>query len=254
MPDFSLLTTPNFGQALVGGYQAGTAMRKDREREQALTGYLSNPDDEVSVTRLAAADPQLGIPLVKQRRETEQKRRIGELAQRASQGDHEAAMELWKADPDLAQRFDDRTRKMVEAGKEAVGNAALRIYALPEAQRAAAWDQSIEALSREYPELARFKGQYSPENLNGVLDQTGLTEKAMDLVAPKYQAIVPGGQLQNTNPLSPGFSAPPPAAPSPIQPGAVVNGKRFKGGDYRDPNNWEAGGPTPTASGGFPGQ
>lgn len=269
MPDFSLLQTPNFAQAALGGYQAGRAISKERERDAALQGYIANPNDEVSLNRLAGADPGLGMPLMERRRQSQQRERIGELAALAAKGDESAAHELWKLDPDLATRFDERTQKTLKTGQEALGNAAYRISLLPPEQRPAAWDQAIDSLASQFPGVGRYKGQYSEQNLNSVLDQTGMTQKAIEAQKPSYQVNPTGGTVLQTNAFAPGGfgvatmgggdPSPPASNPSSSAGGPAVGtvegGYRFRGGNPADPNSWEpaSGGPTPTASGTFPG-
>jgi hypothetical protein len=255
MPDFSILQPVNFAGAALAGYQAGRAIRQDNEREGALQGYLANPEDDVSISRLAAADPSLGIPLMERRKKAARDKQVGELAARAAQGDEQAAIELWQLDTELASRFDDRSRKQIEEGTKAIGNAAYRIALLPEDQQPAAWDMAVDALAPTYPGVGKYKGQYSPENLNALLDQTGMSEKVIEARRPRYQAVAPGGSIQNTNPLAGpvGMMGQPRGGdPNLPQPGTVEDGYRFRGGDPADPSNWEAvGGPTGARSGGF---
>lgn len=60
--DFSLLQTPNFAQAALGGYQAGQALGRQRRTDQALQGVdLSRPETILPVLR---ADPQTGSALL----------------------------------------------------------------------------------------------------------------------------------------------------------------------------------------------
>jgi hypothetical protein len=256
MPDFSLLSTPNFAQSALAGFQAGQEQRRERDTQAALRGYIENPQDRAALTGLAVNAPQIGIPLMNQQRERDEQDIVGELAARASQGDAEAARELWKRDPRLADKLDDNHREQLKVGMEAIGNAALRLSVLPDDQIPIAADQAIDALASRFPELAKFKGRVrTRQDLDSVLDQTGMTEKAIEMRRTKWVARPgEGGALIPTDYLGNvigGADANTPA-PSPIEPGAVINGKRFKGGDYRDPANWESGGSTPAASGNFP--
>jgi hypothetical protein len=92
-------------------------MHQQNEREGALQGYLANPEDSVALTRLTAADPELGFPLMKDRRAEAQRQQIGQLAAAAAAGDHQAALKLYELDPDLANRFDTQHTKKIDEGK-----------------------------------------------------------------------------------------------------------------------------------------
>lgn len=64
-------------------------------------------------------------------------------------------------------------------------------------------------------------------------------------------AAMRGGGLASTGPMAQPSPSAGPSGTGP-QPGAVVDGYRFKGGDPNSPDSWEqAGGPTQAASGGF---
>lgn len=260
MPDFSLLQTPNFAAAALSGFQAGQAQRRDADRQGALRSYLENPEDEVAITNLAANSPELGMPLMQQRQKRAREAEIGDLAYRAQQGDMEAAHQLWQLDPDLGSKLSDDHRKLIDTGTKAIGNAAYRIALLPEDQRAAAWDQAVEALSPQFPNLAQYKGQYSDANLNSILDQTGMTDKLIDARQPKYQVGPPGGMLMQTNPLAGSVGAARAQPGGGDQSGGVPAPKSRTeyeslppGTQYMAPDGTlkVKGGPTPSASGGF---
>ena len=62
MADWSLLQTPNFLSAALGGYQAGAALGKQKRLDAALGNFdLSNPATYGPVIQ---ADPDRGIPLI----------------------------------------------------------------------------------------------------------------------------------------------------------------------------------------------
>lgn len=203
MPDFSILQTPNFAQAALGGYQAGQEIGRQRRSEAALKGYIDNPDDPAALSGLITANPELGLRERARLEQRAKQTRIGDLARRAAAGDHDAAVELWSEDSDLASKFDARTQDQLKQGTEAVGNAAVRIALLPDNEIPAAADQAIDALAGTFPNLARFKGAIKTRaDLDAILDQTGMTQKVIELRSPKYQAIVPGGRMENTNPYA----------------------------------------------------
>lgn len=60
--DFSLLQTPNFGQAALSGYKAGAAIGKQRQLDQAMAGIdLDRPETLLPVLRV---DPSTGAALI----------------------------------------------------------------------------------------------------------------------------------------------------------------------------------------------
>jgi hypothetical protein len=179
---FDMLQQADPGQAFMQGYQGATQLRQQIQAQNALARYAQNPDDEGALSALTIANPQLGLGLRREaRQEAYQNRYLDQQAQAAQA----------KAQAD-----------QLEAAKKAVGQAALGITRLPAEQRAAAFDAQIDQLAQTFPGLAQYKGRYSPQLLDAALAEAGLMDKAIDLTSPKYQAIVPGGQLQNTNPYA----------------------------------------------------
>lgn len=203
MPDFSLLQQPSFASAALGGYQAGQALGRQKRVDAALGGVdLSRPETIVPVLQV---DPQTGAQLMQAAagvRKQADTARAREIVPAAVGGDKVAINELWGLDADLAGKLTAEQAKHVDAGVKAAGQSALQLLQMPEGSRAAAWDAAIDALDETYPGLAQYKGQYSPTNLRAVLSQAGLGKEAVDLTAPRYQALVPGGTLGQTNPYA----------------------------------------------------
>jgi hypothetical protein len=173
--------------AFMQGFQNARAFRQQVATDNALARYAQNPNDEGALSALTIANPQLGLGLRREARQEAYQTRYLDQQQAAQQA---------KAQAD-----------QLEAAKKAVGQAALGILRLPEAQRAAAFDAQIDQLSQTFPGLAQYRGRYSPTLLDAALAEAGLVDDAIDLTSPKYQVAPPGGGLINTNPLSPGFDA-----------------------------------------------
>lgn len=230
MPDFSLLGNTDFAKAALGGYQAGRALGQQKRLDAALGGVdLSRPETIMPILQI---DPQTGTSLMTAAagvRKAGNDARVAQIAPQAAQGDAKAINELWGLDPTLARQLNGDHIKMVDEGVKAAGNAALSLLQLPEGQRAAAWDAAIDALDERFPGLTPYKGQYSPTNLQAVLAQAGMSKDAIDLTSPRYQALVPGGTLGQTNPYA----------------GPVYGRSQPEGGD---PTSAPGGGTPPIAS------
>jgi hypothetical protein len=144
----------------------------------------------------------------------------------------------------------DHYNKQSEAGKKILserasmlGNAAL--YAdTPEK-----WDQSIDWLVQNgHPEIADYKGKFSPESRGAAIAAAGLLDKYDKRTADKYMPVSGIGLFK----LPSAEGGDPQQIGQGLQPGAVHEGYRFKGGNPNDRNSWESvGGQTP-ASGNFP--
>jgi hypothetical protein len=170
--------------------------------------------------------PQLGLRVRDQRIAQERTTQIGQIAQQAAGGDKAAQQQLWGLDPEMASRFDGVQRKKMDEEMGAIGQAAYRISLLPPDQRPQAWDSAVEGLSQRFPEMAQYRGRYSEQSLNAVLDQTGLAKDALEARQPKYAVVPKGGGLSDINSLSPSFNprgGPPPAATVSLPPGFILD-------------------------------
>lgn len=196
--NWGALQQPNVLGALQQGMEYGREVKRRSVEESALAAYAQNPDDPQSVNALLPVNPGLGMRLAEQQQARARQTQVAELAPAALNGDQQAQMRLWGIDPDLASKFDARAYKRAEEGIGAIGNAAFRIAQLPEEQRPQAWDEAVGALSQQFPELGQYRGRYSPQSLNAILDQTGMTPKLQEATRPSYMAVPAGGTLVNT--------------------------------------------------------
>ncbi len=225
--DWSLLQMGNPAGAFQAGLENGRQQARGRQLEGALSAYAQNPADQGALSAVIAADPRTGLALAKDSRDQMRTEAIGTTAQAAVGGDQSARYKLWGLAPEIAAKLDARQHTSLEEGMKAIGQVAYRVALLPPNQRAQAWDEGVTYLSQAYPETAKYKGQYSDANLNGVLAQTGMTEKVQGAIAPDYVVAPPGGGLINKNPLSPGFNPTVGAAPqgvSSLPPGFTLDG------------------------------
>lgn len=242
------------GQAFMAGMERGRAAREEQEVRGALSAYATNPDDPRAFETLARWKPELAISIRADRSKREQEARQADLQRRAAQGDRGAQAELWGLAPEIADKLSDNQRQELTQRVGAIGNAALRIAQLPPEQRPQAWDAAVEQLSRDYPELAEYRGQYSDEMLNSAIDNAKLVTEHFRLSMPEQFNIGPGegryerdrisGQIRTI--VEPNLSGAP--AFSPARPSRTIGGKTY----WQDGNgDWYEGDPGGNAGGGF---
>jgi hypothetical protein len=201
--NWGILQPVDVGARFQQGYQQGRQQRVQQETDKALTAYASNPDDPASVAGLARYNPALAIKIGDSQRER------AAAAQKAEQ-------------------------EQAEKGMKVIGNAALQVALLPPEQQAAAWDQQIDMLSQAYPGVAQYKGQYSPQRLQSVLAEAGLSQQAIQNAQVKITPTQAGGSYAIQNGAGQIFDpttnqwntlgAPAPQAPQPMAPGQVLQG------------------------------
>ena len=163
-----------------------------------MSALAANPGDTRAMGALASYAPDMAFAMQDRQRQQQ----AGVLAPLAVGGDKAAMQQLYAADPDLASKLDDRQRKMFDLGMDALGNAAVEIALLPDQQRPDAWNTYIERLSPMFPDITRYKDQYSPASLNALLVQTGKAEKVREAREPKYMSVGEGGLVNVRDPAA----------------------------------------------------
>lgn len=231
------MTNPNWGllaqnqnqtmNALSQGFQIGQAIKGEREakeRQNALSAYVTNPEAEGAFAGLAQAAPEIAMRERGRMDQQQQQQRQADMQARAAQGDEEALAQLAGVDLNAWAKLDDRTRSQAEEQMKVLGNASLDILNRPPEQRPQVFDAYIAQLSSQFPSLAQYQGQYSEEMLRGVVAQAGAMEKLMASQRPRYQVLPEGATLVDTsNPQAvQDYSAQQAAGSSPTLPDGFV--------------------------------
>lgn len=221
-----LAAYPNPGEAFAKGWQEGEVKAKEAATKRAIAALLGNPRDANAMATVALENPEFAY--------TVQKGNKADDAQRME--------EFYKVAAPLAAQ--------VQTPEE--------------------WDALADDLvANGYPMAAQFKGQFSPAMRSRAMALGGVTEKPL---SERYIPLNEGGGLARINPKtgqaemvilpnqggapvgSPVAGGPPPAAVDFLrnnpQTAAQFEMKYGPGSAARVLGN---GGPTPDASGPFPG-
>ena len=254
---------PNsFENALAQGLQVGTQIAQRREQEaqrNALSAYAVDPSDQ-NFNALAQALPEYAIQVRGQRDAAAQAAREQDVRRRAAMGDPDAMLELAGVDLTAWRGLNSDQQALAVRNAQVIGEAAQYIATLPPEQRAMAWDQQVDLLSRDNPGLARYRGQYSEAGLQAAIAQAGAFNEYWQRQQPNYMAIPHDNSLVNVrdpqavqqfmsmtgqsqgggvvNPSVPSGSPLAQPLPAPAV-GTIEDGYRFRGGNPADPNSWE---------------
>ncbi|RYG90108.1 MAG: hypothetical protein EON59_00580 [Alphaproteobacteria bacterium] len=178
--------------ALQMGMQQGQAMRQQQTQQNALVSYVQNPSDPNAAVNFAqAGDGRMAMQVMGDQRQQAQSARITDVRTRAAQGDPEARSELAGLDWDSWLKMDEGTRKQAKERVEVLGQAALI------ADNPQKWDAVIDQLAPQYPELAQYKGKFSPEGRQAVIAQAGEAKALIEQTEPKYLGVPDGGGVVN---------------------------------------------------------
>lgn len=256
---FDGLIDPNaVGGAFATGLKHGQQEREAREVKGALSAYAMNPDDPAAFQTLAQYRPDMAIQIGQDQRKRAQQVEIQRLTAAAANGDKTAAAQLAGVDLDAWDKIDKHQRAQIKDRVDYIGQAALAVSRLPESQRAQAWDQYIDqGVQAGHDDLAEYRGKYSPDALNAAIANAGQVKTLIDLTEPHYQTVPEGGSLVNTNDPAAvrSFVGNAPAniarPASKAEFDALPPGAEFIAPDGT--HRQKPGGPTPSASGGFPG-
>lgn len=188
------------------------------------------------------------------RTEQGRRKRLGDLLPGAVKGDRESIDALAGLDPDMFMKLDDRQRAHAQDEVKDL-TAAVRWADSPEK-----WSYVQQHYGQKGIDLSPYGFE---ERERGMLMLGKIGEYLESAPKPEIRATEPGGGLYSIQGdqvkvlVQPNDGSAPMGAPAQgggLAPGKVVNGYRYRGGNPNDQSSWEPvnGGPTPSASGGFP--
>lgn len=184
--DWGLAQTPNFAAALMGGYQAGRAIGREKRTQAALTGYQTDPD--AAITQAYGFDPELGDQLSQRRARTL-------YSEGLTTGKPDAR--IAGLDPKLWNSLKDEQKAQIKQSNEFLSNAAFDIGQRPVADRPAAWASYVKQAEANGMDIPSQYETYSENALNGILAQTGKTADFLKSIQPDYLAVPKDADLVN---------------------------------------------------------
>ncbi|SLK03721.1 transglycosylase SLT domain-containing protein [Novosphingobium mathurense] len=157
---------PDVGMNAFNAFKAGQEEGRQRRADNALAAYANSPNDQ-TLAQVTQNDPRLGIQLRQQQAQQQRQTHLDEIA--ADKQKTEAAL----------------------ARIEAIGQAALM------ADNPEKWDSSIDMLSQAYPDLAQYKGQFSPQMREAAIASAG--EAKAFLERSSGYTLAPGSRRYDQN-------------------------------------------------------
>lgn len=184
--NFGLLRTPDFSQALMGGFEEGRARGNQVRADSALAQYQANPDDGVNMTALLAADPVRGTAIVRARQqaqESEQSARarqsygaaVAEIGlppalQQLALDDPQGAMKLWEFKQNASKDQLEAAAKQNEVVANLVGTVVDEGSYQAALQQAASMGLDVSTLPQQYDPQFIDRTRRQALGVKGVLD------------------------------------------------------------------------------------
>jgi hypothetical protein len=179
----------------------------------------------------------------------------GGISEGGALSQEDAISELYSVDPDIAMKLDEHQRAIAKEATSDLANA-VRWADTPDK-----WTQVQEFYKTKGVDLSRYAFEGREQ---GLMALGKLGEYLDGAPKPEYRSVEAGGSLIDVSGGNPRVVIAPNDGSqqmgSPVrqaggpEPGKVINGFRYKGGNPNDRNSWEPvnGGPTASQSGPFP--
>lgn len=177
------------------GIQYGQTFRKDTETKKALGVLAMDPMNQQATTELVKWNPELGYKVAEGQRKQAAEAKRQELLKRAYTGDREAMTEAFGIDPELVMKLDEGTKKQIKQSIDFISNAAMEIDRMPEEQRAQAWGQYVQLAESRGMDIPTEYERYSPQVLQAAVAEAGVMSKLLEGREPDIRAIQSGGSL-----------------------------------------------------------
>lgn len=231
--NWNALQSFDIGGAFNQGMQAGQQRRREQETDNALRALIANPNDTNVVNDLAKYDPGMAYKIQGQQQQQMRAQQEAQARQGAVRGDPQALEALAGFNIDDYIKLDDRSKKEYAAGVDTIGQLALMADTPEE------WDDTVTKLG---PEFAQYRGRFDLRE--SVIAKANLAKEFIAQNEPKYMTPAADQDLVNVRD---------PAALAEFQRSRANRAAQTQAMPPPPPGFEIDGGPTPTASGNFPG-
>lgn len=184
--NWNLLNAPNPGDAF------NEAFNQARQ-SNAIRALMGDPSNTNALADLTSINPQAGFAfqrMAADRAAQEQAAQERQLTAAALRGNDGARDQLAGLNPELWMKLDKRQQDEVSERVKAIGEAAL-IADTPQK-----WDTLIERLSVRWPDLAQYRGKFSPEARQAAIAEAGKASEFLDQMKTDWRVVPQGGYLQ----------------------------------------------------------
>lgn len=174
-----------FQNALATGLQLGQVANQQRQQNQLMQqreAMIAQRKVEFDTEQAEAA-------------------RAEQIRRDAAAGKPEAVAELAGIDFNQWRALTTDQRAATKDAVDAMGQGALFVASQPPEARAAAWDQTIDGLAQRFPDLAKYKGQYSEQSLQAAISSAGQFNQFWQMTKPQEFNVGPGEGRYQRNPV-----------------------------------------------------
>ncbi|MBK6414109.1 hypothetical protein [Sphingopyxis sp.] len=234
--NWNALQSFDIGGAFNKGMEAGQQRRREQETDNALRALVANPNDPNVVNDLARYDPRAALQIQGQQAQQMRAQQEAEARQGAVRGDPQALEALAGFNMDDYIKLDDRSKAQYKQGIETIGQLALMADTPQE------WDDTVRQLAQGAPEFQKYIGRFDLRE--SVIAQAGQAKEFIAQNEPKYMTPAADQDLVNVRD---------PAALAEFQRNRAGRAAQSQAMPPPPPGFQIDGGPTPTASGNFPG-
>lgn len=185
------------GMNALAAFEQGRAVRNQERGQNALLAIAKNPNDPQAMADLEQYAPDKAAGMYQQQN---QARAQQDMIGKAMQGDPQANAQLMTQFPELWSKMDGVTKDKVKKANDFMGQALFQIQRTSPDQQAVMWDNYVRQAEASGIDIPTQYERYSPEAMQALAAEAGLTSKLIEAVEPKTIAVPAGGTIYEIAP------------------------------------------------------